>query len=953
MHVHSSRKQFCQVEYEARTHYSSAVAMSEADAKCDLCNYSYRSSEGEKRHLESKSHFVEFLKYTLWKNEDFLVSDKRNVKVSCQETEDCIPSISFRARQNQEVKVTLLVSVAREAPYGVFLQDCTFLHPTTVCSLEDVLGVCAGRSKAVIAPGTTYSIVVRCFAQEAGAFRLPLALKFQEDSSEWRLFTIVRFLEPTFYEDGGDDLEPAEPYFFVPPVPKLPDSDRIIYGKQPESYNIQDLERKRLLSEYPLDKEIVMFQEHGLVEWEGIEEDQLKLLLFIKKNLEDPISESTYWGRFSTLLFLEEVQMRIDIRKYDMVGATLTPCPTQTDWYVLEVPGLVEMRPSVLKGDKIFVRRSYESPDKMLEVLEYQGFVRETRKGSVLISFGKRFDAMYIKGMKFDVRFTYNRLPLRLMHRAIGMLERSELWNFVLPKCSIASQPSLKLGRLQLFNRKIASNPEQFTAVKNILLGLHRPYPYLLFGPPGTGKTVTLVEALKQVCTQIPSSHILVVAPSNSACDVLAERLMEHMTPSELFRMYSGSVHPTKISQKLLKFSNYIPNQKAFLYPSTKDLMRKRIIVATLACTGKLVAADFPLNHFTHIFVDEAGQSLEPECLIPIMGLMSAWDPTRKGVGGHFILAGDPKQLGPVIRSRLTQHYDMDVSLLERLMDCEPYQRMENGYYNPQMLTKLLKNFRSHADIIEVSNKLFYENELQVHGDEMITSSMTSWEKLPHKGCPLIFHGVCGRDLRESSCPSYYNPEEIKVVINYVMSLLEGKSGLGVRIRCQDIGIVSPYRKQVLKIRAMLEKRGIEGVSVGSTEEFQGQERLVMIISTVRSDSNLLQNDFRHRLGFLKNRKRFNVAVTRAKALLIIVGNPFTLRSDVCWRRLLELCRKKGALCGVYYSDGEEHMKDLEDRFAKAGIGVVLSPEDELVFNGQIPITQKTLQEEPQWREEL
>lgn len=464
---------------------------------------------------------------------------------------------------------------------------------------------------------------------------------------------------------------------------------------------------------------------------------------------------------------------------------------------------------------------------------------------------------------------------------------------------------------------------------------------------------MTLVEALKQVCTLIPSSHILVVAPSNSACDVLAERLIEHMSSREIFRMYSASVHPSNISEMLTKVANYKRTEKVFIYPCSEALKKYRVIVATLACAGKLVTADFPLNHFTHIFVDEAGQSLEPECLIPVMGLMSPWDPKKRGPGGHFILAGDPQQLGPVIRSRLAKQYDLDISLLERLMDTGPYQRMQNGYYNPQMLTKLLKNFRSHGDIIEVPNKLFYEDELQVYGDERITHSMEYWEELPRKGCPLIFHSVLGRDLRESSCPSYFNPEEIKVVVQYVVSLLQGKSGLGVQIKGKDIGVVSPYRKQVLKIRSVLERRGIDGVTVGSTEEFQGQERLAMIITTVRSDKNLLQNDFRHRIGFLKNRKRFNVAVTRAKALLIIVGNPYTLRSDHCWRKLLELCRKKGAMRGVEYHDDNDHIRDLEDRFASAGIGECLSPEDQLVFEGKIPITQMTLQEEPQWREEL
>lgn len=927
--------------------------MAESGYTCELCDYHCDTEEAEEKHLKTKRHFVEFLKYHLWENEEFLVRDKKHVKVSCVEVEDCIPTISFRARENQEVKLTLLVSVHEEAPHPVWLQACTFLHPTRVFSLEDEVGVCASLNQTIIQPGNTYTVVLRCLAATPVTLRVPLALKFQQASQAERLFTIVRFVEATFYEDGGDNLEPVAPYFAVPPLPKLPESDRIIHGKRPESDCIQELELKKVLQEYPLEKEILLVYEHGMKPWEDMDEGLYDFLHTILHHLESPISEATYWGCFSTLLYLEEIQMRIDIRTYDMEGVALERSPLRAEWYTLEVPGVVEGRPAVLKGDKIFVRDSACKKVEGGEIVEYEGYVCEIIRGTLLINFSKRFQKMYIRGMKFDVRFTYNRLPLRLMHRAIGMVEQVELWNFVLPTRTHPSEPALRLPKIHLFNKKIESNPEQYAAVKNIILGLHRPYPYLLFGPPGTGKTVTLVEALKQICSLIPSSHILVVTPSNSACDILAERLLDHMMVSEIFRMYSASVDPNKMSKKLTKVSNYNPNAKKFWYPSAGDLMKYKIIVSTLAGTGKLVSADFPLNHFTHIFVDEAGQCLEPECLIPVVGLMSPWDPTKRGVGGHLVIAGDPKQLGPVIRSRLAQKYKLDVSLLERLMDCELYQRQANGHYSPMLLTKLLKNFRSHKDIIEVPNRLFYDRELQAQGDELITHCMTEWEQLPRRGCPLIFHGVSGRDLRELSCPSYYNPEEIRVVISYVAALLEGKSGLGVRIKCEDIGIVSPYRKQVLKIRALLAKRGIEGVTVGSTEEFQGQERLVMIITTVRSDSNLLKNDFRHRLGFLKNHKRFNVAVTRAKALLIMVGNPYTLRQDVCWRRLLEFCIKKGAYCGVEYGDGDEHLRDIEERFAAVGIGEDLSADDDLVFRGQIPITQKTLQEEPQWREEL
>lgn len=918
--------------------------------KCELCDYSCHSAEARFNHLSSKRHFVEFLKYYLWQHEETLVRNKRNVTISCLEIEDSVPSICFQAQQGRSVELTLQVEVSSESSFDVTLQACILLHPLPIFSLNDPGGVSTADQEVVIPVGSCYSIALRCLSQELGKYRVPLAFKFREGGTEGRLFTIVRYLEVTCYEDGGDDLEPVEPYFYVPPLPMLDDADRIILADKVKSSTFQELELKVPLQFYDLPKELMVLQEHNMKHWEGMEEDHAKLLTFIQQHLDQPLSESTYWGCFSTLLFLEEIQMFTDIRKYDMQAVPLRPCPTQTEWFVLEVPGLVEGRPALLKGDRLYARLSASD---MLEVLEYEGIVRETKTSAVWVSFSKRFLREFVRGMKFDVRFTYNRLPLRLMHRAIAMCEKCKLWDYVLPKFDRPSEPAVKLGRLTCFNKNVQDNSEQFTAVKNILLGVHRPYPYLLFGPPGTGKTVTVVEALKQICHIMPSSHILVLAPSNSASDLLAERLLEHIMPSQIFRIYATSVNPNKVSKKLMKCCNYKPNDRSFFYPAKEKLLKYKVLVSTLANSGRLVSAEMPLNHFTHIFVDEAGHSLEPECLIPLVGLMSPWDRSRKGVGGHLVLAGDPLQLGPIVRSKQARSYNFGVSLLERLMELPPYQRLENGYYNPQMLTKLLRNFRSHADILEIPNRMFYENELQVFADDRIATCMLQWEGLPHMGVPLLFHGVCGRDLRESSNPSYYNPEEVKVVVDYATALLQGKSGLGVRIREEDVGIISPYRKQVLKIRIMLEKRGYNGVTVGSTEEFQGQERLVIIISTVRSNPNLLANDFRHDIGFLRNRKRFNVAVTRAKSLLIIVGNPHTLNKDTCWRSLLQFCIRKRAYKGVHFGGGMEKIDDLEQRFAAANIVDEISPEDERVFEGRIPITQKTLQEEPRWREEL
>lgn len=353
-----------------------------------------------------------------------------------------------------------------------------------------------------------------------------------------------------------------------------------------------------------------------------------------------------------------------------------------------------------------------------------------------------------------------------------------------------------------------------------------------------------------------------------------------------------------------------------------------------------------PINHFTHIIVDEAGHSLEPEVLIPLVGLLGPWKPDQKGPGGHIILAGDPMQLGPIIRNRLCLSYNLGMSLLERLITMPPYQQSDQA--NMHMMTKLLRNFRSHPDILKVPNEMFYGSKLQASANEMISHSLLRWEELPQKGVPLLFHGVLGKDVRECNNPSYFNPDEIRIVLSYVVSLLDGKNGLQRRVKESDIGIVSPYRKQVLKLRSLLDKRGHTDVFIGSTEEFQGQERLVMFITTVRSNPSLVGGDVHHHLGFLKNPKRFNVALTRAKALMVIVGNPYTLSEDACWNRILEFCLSKGAYRGVPYKPTSHTSRSLD----KAMSNLTLETED-WGDDSHIVISQKTLQEEPRWRRDL
>ncbi|XP_077506019.1 putative helicase MOV-10 isoform X3 [Amblyomma americanum] len=469
-------------------------------------------------------------------------------------------------------------------------------------------------------------------------------------------------------------------------------------------------------------------------------------------------------------------------------------------------------------------------------------------------------------------------------------------------KLYILEVPGAKEGRPSVIKRS-----RLFFSVMSSNAAPVTEYEAIVRKIKGSSVTVKLSEKFDEIyeegsrfsiCTVVPSSRILVVSPSNSATDFLAEQLLDHLNPSQMFRLYSSAMHPDKISKKLHKYSNYTEHEEE-VQEDLPSLSSFKVIVTTLVTSAKLMKARLGVNRFTHIIVDEAGQALEPECIIPLVGLMSPWNPGCTGTGGHVILAGDPMQLGPVVSNQLSSSHGLGVSLLERLINMPAYQK--NGQQSSHMMTKLLRNFRSHGDLLHVPNEMFYNSELQAYADEATSKSMLLWEELPTKGVPLLFHGVSGRDMQDGTCPSFFNLEEIKVVLGYVTSLLNWRNGIPRRVNEEDIGIISPYRKQAAKIQNELEKRGHKKISVGSTEQLQGQERMVIIATTVRSTVGQTSKDPRHRLGFLKNPKRFNVSVTRAKALMVIVGNPRVLCQDPCWNKMIEFCVSKGAYRGMKF----------------------------------------------------
>jgi len=365
---------------------------------------------------------------------------------------------------------------------------------------------------------------------------------------------------------------------------------------------------------------------------------------------------------------------------------------------------------------------------------------------------------------------------------------------------------------------------------------------------------------------------------------------------------------------------------------------RYRVIICTCSTAGQLYSLGLRAGHITHAFVDEAGQATEPECLVAV-GLAAGDD-------GQVVLAGDPFQLGPVLQSRVASSYGLEISLLERLMGRPLYCRNEDkfsdhGCYDPLLVTKLINNYRSHPAVLKLSSAVFYHDELKPCADVRMRESLCQWERLPNKGFPVIFHGLKGEDIREGNSPSWFNPVEAVQVVKYLQSL---RSSDKFSLKLTDIGVITPYRKQVEKLRLLLDRLGLEEVKVGSVEEFQGQERLAIIISTVRSNESLVGVDVRHSVGFLSNPKRFNVAITRAQALLVVVGNPHVLCQDPYWCCLLQYCVMNDAYVGCDLPSLDQQLMKEEFHTATDLLRKALRAKDKIQANNEEASSPKFLE---------
>ena len=426
----------------------------------------------------------------------------------------------------------------------------------------------------------------------------------------------------------------------------------------------------------------------------------------------------------------------------------------------------------------------------------------------------------------------------------------------------------------------------------------------LIHGPPGTGKTTTLVETIGEVLKT--ESQVLVCAQSNAAVDLLTEklddkgirvlrlghparvtdkllhmtldaRIAEHENYGDIKKLRKQADEYRRMAQKYKRnFGKSEREQRKLLYQEsraalnqadmlehyiTNDLMAKSQVIS---CT--LTKADHYLLKgmmFSSLFIDEAAQAIEP----------AAWIPLLKAE--RVIMAGDHCQLPPTIKSYDAARQGLEETLFEKVADRLSVDVMLNTQY------------RMHEKIMHFSSRIFYNDEL------LANDQNRHWLIQPNDD-PVTFVDTAGCgyfEYREKESRSTANKGEAELLLEV---LVEMESGYGLEVlQKASIGIITPYKAQLHLLKELIEESDLgqqlqEQITINTVDAFQGQERDIILISLVRSNEN-------GEIGFLKDTRRMNVAMTRARKKLVVIGDSATIGNFSFYSEFLDYINENGA----------------------------------------------------------
>ena len=429
-------------------------------------------------------------------------------------------------------------------------------------------------------------------------------------------------------------------------------------------------------------------------------------------------------------------------------------------------------------------------------------------------------------------------------------------------------------------------NPTQEKAVNEVLRAKDVA---VVHGPPGTGKTTTLVEAINE--TLCRESQVLVCAQSNMAVDWISEQLVDRGI--NVLRIGN----PTRVNDKMLSFTyerrfeahpdypqlwsirkairelrgqrrhggdNYHQKMDRLQGRATELEIRirtqlfdeARVIASTL--TG---AANRLLDgqKYNTLFIDEAAQALEAACWIAIRRT------------SRVVLAGDHCQLPPTVKSIAALKGGLGKTLMERIVENKP-----------EVVTLLRVQYRMNEQIMRFSSDYFYDGKVE------------SAPQIKHRGILDYDHPILWIDTTSLDCHEEFvgesfgriNKPEAELTLNTLKDYFTKIGRERILDERIDVGVISPYRAQVQYLRRQITKKEFfkpyrHLISINTVDGFQGQERDIILISMVRANDE-------GQIGFLRDLRRMNVAITRARMKLIILGNSATMTCHPFYRKLYE-----------------------------------------------------------------
>ncbi|XP_053208694.1 DNA-binding protein SMUBP-2-like [Panonychus citri] len=506
--------------------------------------------------------------------------------------------------------------------------------------------------------------------------------------------------------------------------------------------------------------------------------------------------------------------------------------------------------------------------------------------------------------IKESTDVTYRRLEKTLdLLDNFSVSKRSETLIDLLLGCRLPGNLN-EIGPIEFINSRLDDSQKEA-----VTFALQSKNLCIIHGPPGTGKTTTIVEVILQLVEK--GRKVLVCAPSNIAIDNLVERLasfevrnmirlghparasmdVQWFTLDAVINRTYEMTFVQKIRNEIDILRSFRDHSKSNQIPQLLKDMKKQelkilkealsncdIVLSTLLSSssdGPLQYLEDHENHFDVLIIDECSQAIEMACWIPLTLVKKC------------ILAGDHYQLPPTVITKTAAKKDLELSLMERLL---------SRFDHENVVRMLTVQYRMHQKIMEWSSKSFYSNKLIAH-QSVENQSMSEISNLTD--CPpLLLIDTAGCDMQEldqTSKESKGNEYEASIAALYVNYLINK----GVKPEC--IGIITPYNLQIELIKYRLSRK-YPDVEIRSVDGFQGREKEVIILSLVRSNA-------KKATGFLREYRRINVAVTRAKKHLVVICDSDTVSAEKHISSLIDHLKANGKV-----KSGHEYSKYMRPR---------------------------------------